>query len=88
MTTRKSFLRDCLLGIAVTLVPKILQPMGVSLQGEERWCVRWTRQNGEGKIIYNNEAWVRKEDADQCMWAMKAEADRLPETTIFPREKT
>lgn len=27
MTNRKSFLRDCLLGLAATLVPKILQPV-------------------------------------------------------------
>ena len=74
---RRNFVRDCLIGIAISLVPKILQPSMIILEGDNMWCVRHTRVNDKKEFLYDKKMWVREEDADACLQAMRAESIKL-----------
>lgn len=77
MGTRRNFLRDVVLGIAATLVPKILQPVSYELQGEKLQIVRYTRySHPENKIIFNEIRWVRKEYADECLEQLREMSEK------------
>jgi len=65
------------MAVAVSLVPEILRPVSLELQGEKLQIVRYTRySHPENKIIFNETRWVRKEDADECLEELRQMSEK------------
>lgn len=74
---RRQAIRNSLLALAASLVPRILQPVMPEFQGDKLSIVRYTKKNTEtNKIIWERIMWVRKEDADDCLYELRKESEK------------